>query len=181
MLAAGFAAVALVPLAALAPAAWRAAAPRRAADRRRRREPAAARRPSVLGAVLAGTGPATRAIGVRMAFDAGPGPDRRAGAHARWPEPPTAVGALVAALVFGASLIGLVTTPGRYGQNWDQMLDAGYADVPGQAAAQLLSGIPGLTGVGGGRERRAERQRHVQVPAIARGPGSAGNRLPDGA
>src|ERR1700722_7780943 len=64
-LAAGFAAVALVPLAALAPAAWRAAR-RRAGSAGGGVEAAAARRPSVLGTALAGTGSATRAIGVRM-------------------------------------------------------------------------------------------------------------------
>ena len=37
-----------------------------------------------------------------------------------------AVAAVVAALVFGTSLIGLVSTPHRYGQNWDQELDLGF-------------------------------------------------------
>jgi hypothetical protein len=79
-----------------------------------------------------------------MAFDSGQGrtsvPVRTALAGTA-----TAVGALVAALVFGSSLIGLVTTPGRYGQNWDQLLDAGYADVRGQDAAAVLGSLPGLT------------------------------------
>jgi hypothetical protein len=186
VLAAGFAAVALVPLVALAPAAWRTAARRRAGTAAGAREPATARRPPMLGAVLAGTGSATRAIGVRMAFDTGQGrtavPVRTALAGIA-----TAVGALVAALIFGASLIGLVTTPGRYGQNWDLKLDAGYADVPGQAAAQLLSGIPGLTAWAAGENGELSIN-HVQVPAIALDPLGQGTgyltaldgRLPSG-
>ena len=162
VLAAGFAAVALAPLVALAPAAWRVAAPRRAGAATGERDDAG-RRPSVLGAALTGTGPATRAIGVRMAFDAGRGrtavPVRTALAGTA-----AAVGALVAALVFGSSLIGLVSTPGRYGQNWDQLLDAGYADVPAQAGSELVAGIPGTHRMGGGRERRTCRQRRVTCP-----------------
>ena len=121
-----------------------------------------------------------------MAFDAGQGrtavPVRTALAGIA-----TAVGALVAALVFGSSLIGLVTTPGRYGQNWDQKLDAGYADVPGQKAAQLLSGISGLTAWAAG-ENGVLSVDGVQVPAIALDPLGQGTgyltaldgRLPSG-
>ena len=182
VLAAGFAAVALAPLIALAPAAWRVAAPRLSAGVAG--EQATRRRPSVVGAALAGAGPATRAIGVRMAFDAGRGrtavPVRTALAGTA-----AAVGALVAALVFGASLIGLVSTPGRYGQNWDQMFSVGYADVPAPVGATLVGGMPGLTGWAGGENGELTGQRrdrlHSECARDRRGPGWRRNRLPDGA
>jgi hypothetical protein len=165
LLAAGFAGVVLAPLAVLASAAWRAAARRRAGIAGASREAFAALRPSVLGAALAGNGSATRAIGVRMAFDSGQGgaavPVRSALAGTA-----TAIGALVAALVFGSSLIGLVTTPGRYGQNWDQLIDAGYADVPAHYGAVLLHGTPGLTAWAAGENGEVAVDK-VPVPAIA--------------
>jgi hypothetical protein len=190
-LAAGFAVVALVPLVALAPAAWRAAR-RGGGSAGRGVEAAAPRRPSALGTVLAGaalggTGSATRAIGLRMAFDAGQGrtavPVRTALAGTA-----VAVGAVVAALVFGSSLIGLVATPARYGQNWNQLLDAGYADVPGKAAAALLDGVPGLTGYAAGENGELLVNNGLSVPAVAVDPVGSGTgyltaltgRLPSG-
>jgi hypothetical protein len=167
-LAAGFAVVALAPLAVLAPAAWRATGRRRAGMAGRA---GTARRRSALGTVLAstvlaGTGSAPRAIGVRMAFDAGAGrtavPVRTALAGTA-----VAVGAVVAALVFGSSLIRLVSTPARYGQNWNQLLDAGYADVPAKAAGALLGGIPGLTGWAAGENGELLVNNSLSVPAIA--------------
>ena len=174
VLAAGFAAVTLAPLVVLAPTAWRVAAPRPGAAAGERD---AGRRPSVLGAALAGSGPATRAIGVRMAFDAGRGrtavPMRTALAGTA-----VAVGALVAALVFGSSLIGLVSTPGRYGQNWDQLLDTGYADVPAQAGTQLVADIPGITGWAAGENGElavnGANGSTENVPAIAVDPVGGG-------
>jgi ABC-type antimicrobial peptide transport system permease subunit len=174
VLAAGFAAIAALPLAALALAAWRVAAPRRArAASVAGEQAAAARRPSALGTALAGAGPAARAIGVRMAFDPGHGrtavPVRTALAGTA-----VAVGAAVAALVFGASLIGLVATPGRYGQNWQQVLDAGYADVRAQDATALLSGIPGLAGWAAGENGAVSVDGGANVPAIAVDPVGGG-------
>jgi hypothetical protein len=101
-----------------------------------------------------------------MAFDPGHG---RAAVPVRTALAGTAaaVGAVVAALVFGSSLIGLVATPGRYGQNWDQVLDAGYADVPAQAGAELVSGIPGLAGWAAGENGELTIDGSASVPAIA--------------
>jgi FtsX-like permease family len=173
VLAAGFAAVAIVPLIALGPAAWRVAAARRARAASVAGEQAAAgRRPSGVGAALTRTGSASRSIGVRMAFDAGHGrttvPVRTALAGTA-----AAVGAVVAALVFGSSLIGLVATPGRYGQNWQQKLDAGYADVPAQAGARLLAGLPGLTGWAAGENGELSVD-GTNVPAISVDPVGGG-------
>ena len=56
-----------------------------------------------------------------------------------------AVAAVVAAVVFGASLITLVGTPHQYGQNWNQELDFGFTGVPGSAGAKVLSAQPAVT------------------------------------
>ena len=146
VLAAGFCVVALVPLVAararrLAGAARRRGRLRRPAARGpRRTAPVRAWRPARRDRV---GDPGDRGPdGIRP----GPGPDRRAGAHRAGRAPPRRSAPWSAALVFGSSLIGLVATPARYGQNWEQVLDAGYADVPAQAAATLLAGIPGVAG-----------------------------------
>ena len=142
ILGAGFAAIALLPLAAVVPPAWRAA------DRVRGplgvTEPAEGRaRPSRLAAALTRTGSLTGGIGARMAFEPGRGrtavPVRSALAGSV-----TAVAALAAAAVFGASLIGLVSTPHRYGQNWDQEMDLVFGGVPGAFGAQLIATDPSI-------------------------------------
>jgi hypothetical protein len=61
-----------------------------------------------------------------------------------------AVGAVVAALVFGSSLFGLVSTPHRYGQNWAQELDLGFGAVPARLAARLMALEPAVAGYAGG-------------------------------
>jgi len=61
-----------------------------------------------------------------------------------------AVGAVVAALVFGASLISLVSTPHRYGQDWAQELDLGFGGVPAAFGAKVLSHEPAVTGFAAG-------------------------------
>jgi hypothetical protein len=190
-LAAGFAVAALAPLVLLAAPAWRAAARRRGGFAGPGAEAAAPRRPSALGtavgSLVAGSGSPTRAIGVRMAFDAGR--DRTAvPVRTALAGTAVAVGAVVAALVFGSSLIGLVATPARYGQNWDQKLDAGYADVPAAAGAALLGGMPGLTGYAAGENGEVLVNGSVSVPAIAVDPVGGGTgyltaltgRLPSG-
>jgi hypothetical protein len=50
-----------------------------------------------------------------------------------------AVAALTAAVVFGASLIGLIGTPGAYGQNWRAQLDLGYGGIPGPLGAKVIA------------------------------------------
>jgi putative ABC transport system permease protein len=100
---------------------------------------------------------------VRMAFEPGHGstavPVRSAlvGTTA-------AVAAVVAAMVFGSSFLGLVGTPHRYGQNWAQELDLQVGSVPLTLGSGLLAGITGLTGYAGGN--------YGQVSVAAPGSGS---------
>jgi hypothetical protein len=162
----GVAIIALLPLIALSPAAWRAA--RRAGGALGVAEPTSPTRPSRLAAGLSRVGPVTSSIGVRMAFEPGRGrtavPVRTAlGGIA------VAVGAVVAAAVFGTSLVGLVSTPGRYGQNWDQQLDLGYAYVPGPLGAGLASHVPGVTGYAAGNDGELNVS-GLSVPAIGVDP-----------
>jgi FtsX-like permease family len=59
-----------------------------------------------------------------------------------------AVLAVVLAAVFGASLNGLVTHPGRYGWNWTLLMDTegGYGSWPPAQMEKLVNGQPGVTG-----------------------------------
>jgi ABC-type antimicrobial peptide transport system permease subunit len=145
VLGAGFAAVVLLPLAILAPAAWRAAT--RAAGPTG--SSAISDRPSVLGAVLSRWGSVTGGLGVRMAFEPGRGstavPVRSALAATM-----VTVGAVAGALVFGASLVTLVSTPHQYGQNWDAELDLGFGVAPANLAGQMLRRDPAVTGYASG-------------------------------
>jgi putative ABC transport system permease protein len=147
VLAAGFTAIAVLPLAVLVPVAWRAAT--RAAGPLGVAEPAAPAWLSRLGSVpgLAGSVPAS--AGVRMAFEPGHGrtavPVRSALAGTT-----LAIAAVVAALVFGTSLIALVSTPQRYGQNWDQQLDLGFQGASAAFGAKVLAAEPAITGYAAG-------------------------------
>jgi hypothetical protein len=100
---------------------------------------------SWLGSALGVAGSVTGGIGVRMAFESGHGrtavPVRSAliGATA-------AIAAVVAALIFGTSLIALVDAPHRYGQNWAQELDLNFGEVPAPLGAKMLSAKPDITG-----------------------------------
>jgi FtsX-like permease family len=146
VLGAGFAAVVLLPLVVLAPAAIHAV-------RQARSSAAAAAasvvrpsaRPSWLASVLTRAGTVTGGIGTRMAFEPGHG---RTAVPVRSALVGTviAVAAVLAASVFGASLVGLVSTPGRYGQNWDQEFSADFASVSPSMAAGFMSATPGVTG-----------------------------------
>ena len=125
----GLVAIAILPVLVIAPAAWHAAG---AGGRRGsgQPEPAAGSR---LAAALAGLGGApTAAIGARMAFEPGRG---RSAVPVRSALTGTAVAvaAVVAALVFGASLARLVNTPRLYGQNWTLGLSLGFGSVPASA------------------------------------------------
>src|SRR5262249_58487173 len=118
--------------------AWRSA--------RRPDGTAAARASSVAGAAAAAGLPVTAVVGTREALERGDG--RR-----RVPVLATLVGSVVAvmavtmAVVFGASLTGLVHHPGRYGWNWTPLMDTqgGYGDWPASQVKRLLSGQPGGT------------------------------------
>jgi hypothetical protein len=61
-----------------------------------------------------------------------------------------AVAAVVAAVVFGASLIALVGTPHQYGQNWAQEFDVEFGALPLAYGARVLSAEPAITGYAAG-------------------------------
>jgi ABC-type lipoprotein release transport system permease subunit len=171
ILGAGFAGIALIPLAVLIPAAWRAAA--RAGGPLGVAESPAPAHASRLGRLLGLAGSVTGSVGVRMAFEPGGGrtavPVRSALVGIT-----VAVGAVVAALVFGASLISLVSTPHRYGQDWAQELDLGFGGVPAAFGAKVLSREPTVTGFAAGNYGQV-RVNGENVAAIGidpvRGPG----------
>jgi ABC-type antimicrobial peptide transport system permease subunit len=144
----GGAAIALLPLAVLLLPARRAA--RQAQGSLGTAEPAGRRpRPSRLAAALARSGSVTGGTGVAMAFAPGHGrtavPVRSALAGSV-----IAVTALTAAVVFGASLVGLVSTPHDYGQNWVQEVDLNFGGTPLAPIAQGVRTIPGVTGYAAG-------------------------------
>jgi len=146
VLGAGFAAIAVAPLLVLAAPAIRAVRQERGSA-----APAAspvvppAARPSWLAAALTRAGTVTGGIGTRMAFEPGHG---RAAVPVRSALAGTAiaVAAVVAAAVFGTSLVGLVSTPQRYGQNWEQELNLGFSSVPPSYAASFASATSGVNG-----------------------------------
>jgi len=147
ILGAGFAAIALLPIALLAGAAWRAArqgggatpGPAGVAV------PARPGRRSQIGGALTRAGSMTGGVGVAMAFESGRGrtavPVRSALAGTV-----IAVAALAAAAVFGTSLVALLSTPHAYGQNWDALLDLGFGGVPGPFGARVIAAEPAVTG-----------------------------------
>ena len=112
ILSVGFAAITLLPLAVIAPIAWGAARAHRPGAVA---QPTAQARLPRLGSALGLAGSVTATIGVRMALEPGHGrtavPVRSALAGTT-----IAVGAVVAALVFSANLIGLVSTPHATGR-----------------------------------------------------------------
>jgi hypothetical protein len=163
ILGAGAAAIALLPLAVLVPPAWRAA--RQAQGPLGVAEPAARQsRPSRVAAALTRAGSVTGGAGVAMAFEPGHGrtavPVRSALAGSI-----IAVAALAAAAVFGASLIGLVSTPHDYGQNWVQEVDFGFGSASGAQIAQAPKIIPGVSGYAAGNYGQLTIDGRI-VPAI---------------
>ena len=147
ILAPGFAAIALLPLALLAGAAWRAA--RAAGGPLGVAEPPQTGHRSRLGGTLTRAGSVTGGVGVAMAFEPGRGrtavPVRSALAGSV-----IAVAALAAAAVFGASLVALVSTPHDYGQNWDAQLDLQFGGVPGAFGATVIAAEHAVTGYASG-------------------------------
>jgi ABC-type antimicrobial peptide transport system permease subunit len=168
VLAAGFAVFALLPLALLSPAAWAAAT--RAQGPLGVAEPGRPGRVSLLGALAGRTGPVTGGIGVRMAFEPG---------HGRTAVPvrsaligtTVAIASVLAAVVFGTSLISLVDTPHRYGQNWAQMLDLAFGGVTGPLAAKILATDPAVaTYAAGNYGQLTVGTSRIPVPAIGIDP-----------
>lgn len=147
ILGAGFVIIAAAPLLVLAPGAVRAAT--RAPGALGVAEPPAPARPSRLAPALGLAGSVPGSLGVRMAVEPGHGrtavPMRSALAGTT-----LTVAAVVAALVFGTSFLGLVGTPHRYGQNWAQELDLQVGAIPATLAARALTEVSGLDQYAGG-------------------------------
>ena len=164
----GFAVFTLVPLALLIPAAWAAAA--RAQGTLGAAEPGRPGRVSGLGTLVGRTGPVTGGLGVRMAFEPGHGqtavPVRSALIGTT-----VAVASVLAAVVFGSSLISLVATPRQYGQNWAQIWDLGFGGVTGRQGAKVLAADPAATAyaVGNYGQLSVGAARTI-VPAVGIGP-----------
>ncbi len=144
----GFVVIAVLPVLVVAPVAWHVA---RAGATRGSGPPPGA--PSWLAGALARLGAMpTAAIGARLAFE--PGRDRSAvPVRSALTGAAIAVAALVAALVFGTSLVGLVDTPGLYGQDWTLGLSAGFGSVAVSGpfgATAALARVPGIAAYAGG-------------------------------
>ena len=87
----------------------------------------------------------TGGIGVRMAF--GPGHGRAAvPVRSALAATTVALAAVLAALVFGTSLVALVSSPHQYGQNWTQELDLQFDGVPGGTGQPAPDREPGVRG-----------------------------------
>ena len=172
----GLAVIAVLPLALLAPEAWRAAG--RARGPLGVSEPPGPARPSRLGSALGLAGSLPGSIGVRMAFEPGHGrtavPVRSALAGTI-----VAVAAVMAALVFGASLIALVGTPHQYGQNWDQELNLQFVGASAAFAGETTLIRSGHQWVCGRRLRPAHHRRQDRARDRRRPPSR--DRLPHAA
>jgi hypothetical protein len=163
VLGAGLALIAGLPLLLLAAVTWR-----NATQAARPADPAGPAEASRLGAALGRLGSVPGSIGVRMAFEPGHGrtavPVRSALAGTI-----VAVTSVVAALVFGASLIHLVSTPRLYGQRWQQELDLGFGGVPEPLLSGILARQPDLTSYAVGNYGEVTVQGTI-VPAIGVSP-----------
>jgi putative ABC transport system permease protein len=145
----GLAAVVVLPVLVIAPVAWHVA---RTGAARGSGPPEPAGRSRLAAALAWLGGVPTVAIGARMAFEPGRG---RGGVSARSTLTGTviAVAAVVAALVFGSSLVRLVDTPRLYGQDWTLGLSLGFASGPASGPSGMgavLSRVPGVAAYSGG-------------------------------
>jgi len=134
VLAAGGGILAVLLLGLLATLTWRSARP-------------AASEPASRGSSAATAGlPLTAVVGIRAALERGAG-RRPAPVLATLAGSAAAVLAVVVAVVFGASLNGLVTHPARYGWNWTLLMytEGGYASWPPAQMEHLVNGQPGVT------------------------------------
>jgi len=108
----------------------------------------AAGRPSPIAGKVAASGlPPSAAEGIRQAL--GPGSGRHSvPVRSTLLGSVAAVTAVVAAVVFNASLSGLITHPARYGWNWDVIIqaEAGYGAFTPGVMAKLLRGQPAVAG-----------------------------------
>jgi len=139
VLGAGGAALLVLLTALLALLAWRAV---------RQQRPLPVARPAAVTTAAGRTGlPVAAVFGIRHAVESGSG-RLRAPVRATLTGSAVAVTALVAALVFGASLTGLVTHPSRYGWNWTLLIQAegGWDSWAPATIDKLVSHQPGVTG-----------------------------------
>jgi hypothetical protein len=90
--------------------------------------------------------PVVATFGVRYAVEAPPG-RRRSTTRANLVGSVAAVTAVVTAVVFGASLNGLVSHPVRYGWNWDVLIQSqgGYGNFQGDDLSKIMA-QPGVRG-----------------------------------
>jgi ABC-type antimicrobial peptide transport system permease subunit len=145
----GLAAIAVLPVLVIAPVAWHVA---RTGATRGSGAPEPAARSWPVGALARLGGVPTASVGAWMAFEPGRG---RGGVPVRSALTGTviAVAAVVAALVFGTSLVRLVETPRLYGQDWTLGLSLGFGSVPASGpsgAGTVLSRVPGVAAYSAG-------------------------------
>ena len=118
--------------------AWRAVRPAHAVG---------STRPSLTARVAASSGwPLPAALGTSYALDAPPGA-RQMGVRSNLVGCVIAVAAVVAAVIFGSSLNGLVSHPQRYGWNWDALVqnEGGYGSfLPQDVNAATLGDGEGV-------------------------------------
>ncbi len=136
----GAAVAAVLLLGLLAALAWRSA--------RRRTGAAAGGRPSGIARAAARAGlPPAAVIGSRNAVEPGAG-ERAVPVRSAIAGSIAALTCVITAVVFGASLTGLISHPARYGWNWDIVLQsqAGFSPfIPGKMS-RLISGQPAVAG-----------------------------------
>jgi hypothetical protein len=139
VLAGGGCVLAAALLAVLGVLAWRSVRP--PGDIR------AARASSAAAAAAAAGLPVSAVVGTREALERGSG-RRPVPVLATLAGSVVAVMAVTMAVVFGASLTGLVANPARYGWNWTLLMDSqgGYESWPSWQMDRLVSGQPGVTG-----------------------------------
>ena len=107
----------------------------------------AARASDVARAAAAAGLPASAVVGSRNALEPGSG-RQAAPVRASLIGSVAAVTAVTVAVVFGASLNGLITHPAQYGWNWGVLIQAqgGYGNWTPGALAKLIDGQPEVTG-----------------------------------
>jgi len=139
VLAGGGCVLAVALLAVLGGLAWRSAQPPGEAP--------GARASSVAAAAAAAGLPVSAVVGTREALERGAG-RRPVPVLATLAGSVVAVIAVTMAVVFGASLTGLVANPARYGWNWTLLMDSqgGYESWPPTQMDRLVGGQPGVTG-----------------------------------
>ncbi len=162
---------ATLPLVLMIPVAWIAAGHARGDTR----GSAVGPRSSLVAGWLTATGSLTAALGVRLAFEPGAGrtavPVRSTiGAIA------VAAAAMTAAFVFGSGLLGLISAPHRYGQNWSAELNLQFNAIPAAAVRAAISAQPDVDGYAGGNYGQVEIAGSA-IPAIGVDPLAGGRFL----